>query len=235
MRARLLMGAAVVGVLMQLIGRSQIACSSWRAQEGYKVVIFVGIAATSFAAACALFLFLRRRSRRSIFANCVALTASMLVFVSLGFYGIYWPWMHSVSGRIPVPRMPWLDSAMAILASREMLRSEVYELPPAFRGWVHIAVEMPDCPPLDMRDGVTYFRVGSDGTVCTLGARPPGTYVAKYVYRDENRTELKQTGWGSGGMIRGGSDGVLEQGGKRYRFFDFFVGTEREFKASPRP
>lgn len=155
----------------------------------------------------------------------------MVVFVSLGFYGIYWPWIHPAISEVRFPRMAWLDPAAGLLG--RMPRSEVYELPAGFRGWVYVAEDVPACPRLNVRDGVTYFRIAADGTACTSGAQLPGAYVARHVYLDENRTELKQTGWDSGGMIWGGYSHAVEQGGKRFRGSGFFVGTEMEFRTSP--
>ena len=171
--------------------------------------------------------------RRTPGFNVVALLASLVVFAGLGFYGLYLPLIHPAVGDVRWPRMAWLDPAVAILGREP--RHEVYELPPEFRGWVVITLEKSDCPPPDVRDGVTYFQVGADGTACTSGTEPSGTYVAKYIYLDEARTEVKATAWGAGGMIWGGSTAVFEESGRKRSLHRFFVGSEKEFRASPGP
>jgi len=227
MRVRLLVGIALSGVLLQFIGRSQIARASARASGGYALLIFVGIAATAFAAASAVFKWVRRRSG----FNLVALLASLVVFAGLGFYGLYLPWIHPAIADVRRPRMAWLDAVVAIVGREP--RHEVYELPPGFRGWVVITLENSDCPPLDVRDGVTYFHVGADGTVCTSGREPAGAYVAKYIYVDEPRTELKESAWGAGGMIWGESTAVMDLSGLKISRHYFFVGSEKDFRAGP--
>jgi hypothetical protein len=127
-------------------------------------------------------------------------------------------------------------AAIACTRPRTGPRQEVFELPPAFRGLVHIAVDRPECPPLDVRNGVMYFTINSDGSGCTSGA--PAVYCGwikrQFFYRDERHTELHWTTWGGGGMIWGETGiGDLSKGGKQHLCpFHFFVGTESEFKAS---
>jgi hypothetical protein len=127
---------------------------------------------------------------------------------------------------------------VGIGACRE-LRSEVYEIPPGFRGWAHIDVDMPECAPLDVRENVTYFRIAPNGRGCTSGVPASGPMKTTYIVLDKDRTPLRQTGWGGGGLIWAGhSIGLRERGGpgrdpKRYLCsFGFFVGTEEEFKRS---
>jgi predicted membrane channel-forming protein YqfA (hemolysin III family) len=105
MRRRVLWGAALVGVLMQWVGRSQIGHASWTANEGYRVLIFLGIAATALAAACAVFLLVRRRASRSGLPTVLASITGAAIFVAVGFYGIYWPWIHAARPDLPFPRM----------------------------------------------------------------------------------------------------------------------------------
>src|SRR5712671_848030 len=111
---------------------------------------------------------------------------------------------------------------------------EVYELPPGFRGWVHVDVDVPGCPSLDVRGGVTYFEIGPGGRACTSGVPNRARRQVQYFYRDENRTPLEETARGYGGLIWGGHGPILlEREGKRYLCsFGFFVGTEQEFKAA---
>jgi hypothetical protein len=94
---------------------------------------------------------------------------------------------------------------------------------------------VPNCPPLEVRDGTRYFRVRDDGTGCTSSREPAGRYIPRYAYRDAERTELKETLSGAGGMIWGGFFGEYELQGRRFRYLVFFVGTEEEFKTHPAP
>jgi hypothetical protein len=129
-----------------------------------------------------------------------------------------------------------ISTTLLLIALQSCSRSstQVFELPPGYRGWVHISVDMPDCPPLDSRKGVTFFRIDSAGKACTSGIPRVGRSRLIYVFGDQNRTHLKQTGWGGGGMIWGNHSIVfIESHGKRYACsFGFFVGAEEEFRAS---
>jgi hypothetical protein len=123
--------------------------------------------------------------------------------------------------------------AFSFEACQKDLR-EVYELPPGFRGWVHVDVDMPNCPPLKIRDGVVYFHIGPNGRGCISGTPPARQTQEAYVYLDRDRTQLNQTAWGGGGMVWAGHSIVLlQREGKRYLCsFGFFIGTEEEFKRS---
>jgi hypothetical protein len=118
-------------------------------------------------------------------------------------------------------------------ACKEVHR-EVYEIPPGLRGWVHVDVDMPECAPLDVRNDVIYFHIASNGRGCTSGVPPSGPVKTTYVVLDKDRTLLRQTGWGFGGLIWGRHSIILlQRDGKRYLCsFGFFVGTEEEFKRS---
>ena len=120
--------------------------------------------------------------------------------------------------------------ACLLVAGCQEVTQVVFELPVGFRGWAHVAVDMPGCPPLEVRDGVTVFRIGPDGTACTSDGPRFGAQVVRYVYLDKQRTQLRASGWGGGGLVWAdhGSAAVTYGGRFHWCSIGFFVGTEQE-------
>ena len=112
----------------------------------------------------------------------------------------------------------------------------IFEVPEAYRGWLVIDVERPDCPPVD-RDGRTItMRFDAQGRLCIRDSLPSGFVKRKYFL--VSPSSKKQIFWKDDdtSMIWG-ETGVGEQTFKgttaRRRFMSFFVGTKEEFEKAP--
>jgi len=110
----------------------------------------------------------------------------------------------------------------------------VYEIPEGFRGWVLIEVENLACPMLPKRDGKLIFSLSDRGVLCTSSKLEEGWATDTYFFVGQSRTPIRNTGWGGGGLIWGGSRGECEVTGKpAHSYESFFVGSEDEFKSAP--
>jgi hypothetical protein len=112
----------------------------------------------------------------------------------------------------------------------------VYEIPEGFTGWVSIEFGASNCPPLSKRDGKLIVPIGCDGRCCTSSELEYGWAKDTYFFVGKSRSEIRDTGWGGGGLIWGGSIGSAQQQGKPERVSEnFFVGTEDQFKHAEEP
>src|SRR6266849_10462375 len=93
-RAKLpiMLSVALLGAVMQLIGRARVSTATSTMQDLYRIVTVLGVATMSFASAVALFVVLHRRWPGAL-ATGVALAISLCVALTLLFCGMYWPWM----------------------------------------------------------------------------------------------------------------------------------------------
>lgn len=108
-----------------------------------------------------------------------------------------------------------------------------YVLPDAYVGWVVIHFQQPGSPPVPLHDGNLEFDFPRNGVVRTSSQQQFGSARDHYFYRSSSGAlnELKDTGWGGGGMIWDESSGTTEVPGEPDdRTEQFFVGTESQEK-----
>lgn len=108
-----------------------------------------------------------------------------------------------------------------------------YVLPDGYVGWVIIHFQQSGFPSVPLRDGELEFDFPPNGVVRTNSQQQSGAARDHYFYRTSSGalTELKETGWGGGGMIWDESSGATEvPGGHEDRTEQFFVGNERQEK-----
>jgi len=82
-------------------------------------------------------------------------------------------------------------------------------------------------PPLSKKDGKFVIPINSDGRCFTSSALEYGWAKDTYFFVGKSRSEIRETEWGGGGLIWGGSIGGAQ--GKP-EGETFFVGTEDQFK-----
>jgi hypothetical protein len=132
----------------------------------------------------------------------------------------------------------WLSLAMtaAISMGAPIARHSARFLIPAdFVGWVEVNYGARNMPALQIEDGVLIFRIPSDGVLATSSALEEGWAKDQYFYysQDGSITELRDTGWGKGGMIWANSVGAQQpvRGSSAVNFTErFYVGTEEEYR-----
>jgi len=107
-----------------------------------------------------------------------------------------------------------------------------YLIPEGYVGWVTIKYRVKDAPALPIEDGRYLINLPASGHAQTSSEQEYGWANDDYFYYspDGRRRQLKVTGWGSGGMIWGQSNGKEMANGNEVIFERFFVGTEEEFK-----
>jgi hypothetical protein len=102
-------------------------------------------------------------------------------------------------------------------------RPTVYELSSGYRGWLVISYENLTCPRPSTRGLYQVVRVAVDGRGCTSGAMPRGWHCQRAEYMGPNG-------------VRAVALSVWPLGHSDAReVVVVFVGTEDEFRNSPRP
>jgi hypothetical protein len=96
-------------------------------------------------------------------------------------------------------------------------------IPDGYVGWVEVKYRESNAPPLPMNNGTLIYRIPGSGLLVTSSILEDGWAKDEYFYYPKNGSvrALKETGWGSGGMIWGGSNSTVEQ--------YFYVGTEAQY------
>ncbi len=131
-----------------------------------------------------------------------------------------------------VTPLPLLAMQLVLVATNTVGPDRRYEIPAAYRGWVIIQEETPECPPLGDDNGTLVFSIDQRGCGCTSGAGPEGwshwSYIA--IGTDGRRSDLPNTSWGGGGLIWAGFNGSATD--RAHPYSGFFVGTESELQSS---
>ncbi len=117
--------------------------------------------------------------------------------------------------------------SMAAPTARHPMR---YLIPSGYVGWVAVQYGEITAPALPLENGTFVCRFVSTGLVETSTTLEEGWAKDEYFYYsdDGTRRELKDTGWGLGGMIWAPS--IEWQGSPRKRVTGYFyVGTEEQY------
>ena len=130
----------------------------------------------------------------------------------------------------------------AFVLVRSSRAPQTHFVPHGYKGWVSVAYSVDGAPPLPIEDGRRVFRYGADGRLETSSGYAEGWGVDDYFYDDgSSRKLLRQRPVGMEGEIWGPytrtalvirvNDKVTRSGVST----GFFVGTEEEWQANPRP
>jgi hypothetical protein len=108
-------------------------------------------------------------------------------------------------------------------------------IPANYVGWVEVNYGAREMPALQIKDGVLIFPIPSDGILATSSALEQGWAKDQYFYysQDGSITELRDTGWGRGGMIWANSVEAQQpvNGSSPVNFTErFYVGTEENYR-----
>jgi Family of unknown function (DUF6843) len=131
----------------------------------------------------------------------------------------------------------WLSLAMtsAISMGAPVVRhSTKFLIPANYVGWVEVRYGETTARVLPMNEGTLICQIPADGILVTSTLREQGWAKDEYFYYSEDGSvsELRETGWGRGGMIWGGSDEwqQLPSGSKPAQTTEYFyVGTEERY------
>jgi hypothetical protein len=104
------------------------------------------------------------------------------------------------------------------------------EIPNGYVGWVRVKYSDATCRGGDAYTLSSVIQVRRDGTACSSIWNGKGLVIVRFFYTDDSHRrlrELKNTGWGKGGEIWG------EAGTPAESTYQFFVGSESQFKTAP--
>lgn len=109
-----------------------------------------------------------------------------------------------------------------------------YLIPENYVGWIEVRYGETTDPVLPVDKGTLICRIPADGVLVTSSLLEEGWAKDEYFYysQDGSVSELRETGWGSGGMIWGGSDEwqQTQSGSKPTQITAYFyVGTEERY------
>lgn len=110
-------------------------------------------------------------------------------------------------------------------------RPSRYLIPEGYVGWVRINYRMKGAPALPIEDNYYLFKFPSTGLLETSSDIEYGAANDDYFYYcGDTRRKLKETAWGSGGMIWAGYNGWSENNfAERTGVYGgFFIGTEEQ-------
>jgi len=96
-------------------------------------------------------------------------------------------------------------------------------IPDGYVGWVEVKYGDSNAPAFPLDKGTLVCRIPGGGLLVTSSSLEEGWAKDQYFYysKDGSVRALKETGWGSGGMIWGGSNSTVDQ--------YFYVGTEEQY------
>jgi hypothetical protein len=96
-------------------------------------------------------------------------------------------------------------------------------IPVGYVGWVEVKYGDSDAPAFPLDKGTLVCRIPDSGLLVTSSSLEKGWAKDEYFYysKEGSVRALKETGWGSGGMIWGGSNSTIDQ--------YFYVGTEEQY------
>jgi hypothetical protein len=97
-------------------------------------------------------------------------------------------------------------------------------IPDGYVGWVEVKYGDSNAFPFPMDQGTLICRIPDSGLLATSSLFEQGWAKDEYFYYSKNGSvrALKETGWGLGGMIWGGSNSTSEQ--------YFYIGTEERYR-----
>jgi len=132
----------------------------------------------------------------------------------------------------------WLSFVMtaAISMGPSMARQPTkFLMPDGYVGWIEIRYGKPSAPALPVVNGELICRIPQESLVDTSSLVEGGWAKDEYLYYSPvgSTFALKETGWGSGGMIWGGSHEwkQVQDRSDRARVDEyFFVGTEEQYR-----
>lgn len=120
-----------------------------------------------------------------------------------------------------------------------------YLIPQGYTGWIVVQYGVKGAPPLPVENGFRLYRIPRNGRLKTSSTILYGRAMDEYYYVLPNgqRQRLKETDWGGGGRIWGGSVGSGESYDANGKLTEQspetkidFIGTEKQFKkAGPEP
>jgi hypothetical protein len=107
-------------------------------------------------------------------------------------------------------------------------------IPANYVGWVEVKYGASNAPALQMHDGTVICQIPSEGLLVTSSPLEQGWAKDEYFYysQDGSTQELKETGWGRGGKVWGGSDEwqqTLNGSAPVQVTAYFYVGTEEGY------
>jgi hypothetical protein len=107
-----------------------------------------------------------------------------------------------------------------------------YLVPDGYVGWIEVRYGEKNAPELPLVDGAFLCKVPGDGIVNTSSVIQDGWAKDEYSYYSRNGSTigLKETGWGSGGMIWAPSDEWKDTAQRTRVDAYFFVGTEEQYR-----
>jgi hypothetical protein len=115
-----------------------------------------------------------------------------------------------------------------LVATGEIGRPLVWEIPHGFHGWTTMRFGDPKCPPVSNRGIYIVLRLTSDSSGCTSSSEPPGWRYYRYEYVDSDGTRT---------VLRSSSSDH-DAGVWPYVSGVFFVGTkaerDRSWQSAPR-
>jgi len=115
--------------------------------------------------------------------------------------------------------------------ANERIPSE-YIFPDGYVGWAVIHFEFPGVSSTSVADGKLMFDFPESGVLRTSSKEQFGTAMDHFFYKTSNGKlrELRETGWGKGGMIWGESSGSTESPNRPSdQTEQLFVGTEQQY------
>jgi hypothetical protein len=107
-------------------------------------------------------------------------------------------------------------------------------IPDGYVGWVEVKYGDSNVPALQMDKGTLICRIPDNGLLATSSAVEEGWAKDEYFYysKDGSLRDLKETGWGAGGMIWGNTNEWQQsQTESKLRRIDtyIYIGTEQQY------
>jgi len=131
----------------------------------------------------------------------------------------------------------WFGLAMgaAISMSASIIRHPIrFLIPDGYVGWVEVKYGDLSAPAFQMDKGTLICRIPDSGLLATSSAVEEGWAKDEYFYysKEGSLRDLKETGWGAGGMIWGNTNewqqSQIESKPKRIDTY-IYIGTEEQY------
>ncbi len=139
-------------------------------------------------------------------------------------------WRFLGIGSCLLTTLYWFDASLvaAISMGSPLVRHPTrYLIPEGYIGWIEVHYGEPVAPALPLHDGTFVCKIPESGSATTSSPLEDGWASDEYYYYSESgpMRELKDTGWGQGGMIWAPST-TIDNKKVRLRFY---VGTEEQY------